>query len=43
MDADTWANNIYLSREEGEAFLRAWYTYRNELDGIEAPPEEGAE
>ena len=34
MDADTWANHIYLDREEGQSFLRAWCEYRAELEGL---------
>ena len=34
MDADTWANNIYLDREEGETFLRVWCEYRAESEGL---------
>ena len=34
MEADMWANNIYLTREEGDTFLRAWCTYRSELEAI---------
>jgi len=32
MDADTWANNIYLSREEADKFLECWCMYRHELE-----------
>lgn len=34
MTADTWANNAYLSRAEGEKFLKAWCIYRNEIENI---------
>lgn len=32
MEAATWANNIYLDRQEGDAFLKAWCMYRHELE-----------
>ncbi len=32
MEADTWANNIYLSAEQTASFLSAWCTYRHELE-----------
>jgi len=31
-EMDTWQNNIFLSREEADLFLSAWYTYRYELE-----------
>ena len=32
IDADCWANNIYLSKEEGDRFMVAWCMYRHELE-----------
>jgi len=32
MEADTWANNIWLTAEETSAFLQAWCHYRYELE-----------
>ena len=32
MEADTWANNIYLNKEEGEKLINSWHKYRNEID-----------
>ena len=32
MEADTWANNIWLSSEQTPKFLAAWCMYRNELE-----------
>ena len=32
IEADSWANNIYLDRQEGDDFLKAWCIYRNELE-----------
>lgn len=31
-ERDAWENNIYLCRDEADAFLRAWCTYRYELE-----------
>ena len=33
MEADIWANNIYLPKEEAEKFIKAWCFYRHELEG----------
>ncbi len=35
MDADMWANNIYLSnhKKEAERFMQAWCYYRYEIEG----------
>ena len=32
MEADVWANNIWLSADQTEKFLSAWCTYRHELE-----------
>ena len=32
MEADTWANNIWLGAEETHKFLKAWCRYRHELE-----------
>lgn len=32
MEADTWANNIWLSAEQTPKFLDAWCYYRHELE-----------
>lgn len=32
MEADTWANNIYLDRDEADLFIQAWCMYRHELE-----------
>ena len=32
MDADTWANNIWLGADELRSFLRCWCDYRAELE-----------
>ena len=32
IEADSWSNNIYLDRQEGDDFLKAWCIYRNELE-----------
>lgn len=32
MDADCWANNIWLNADQTEQFMRAWCTYRHELE-----------
>jgi len=32
MEADTWANNIYLKKEEAKSFMKAWCFYRYELE-----------
>ena len=32
MDADTWANNIWLGKEEADSFMRCWCDYRAELE-----------
>jgi hypothetical protein len=32
MDADTWANNIWLGKDEAESFMSAWCNYRHELE-----------
>ena len=32
MDADTWANNIWLSADQTVRFLSAWCMYRHELE-----------
>lgn len=31
-EAGTWANNIWVDKAEASAFLRAWCTYRGELE-----------
>lgn len=33
MDADCWANAIWLSAEQTQSFLKAWCFYRYELEG----------
>ncbi len=32
MEADVWANNIYLDKEEGDLFLIAWEKYRYQIE-----------
>jgi len=32
MDADTWANNIWISKDDAESFLQAYCFYRHELE-----------
>lgn len=32
MEADAWANPIYIPEEEAVSFLRAWCDYRSELE-----------
>ncbi len=32
MEADTWANNIWLGAKDLKSFLRAWCDYRAELE-----------
>ena len=32
MEADCWANNIWLSAEQTPKFLNTWCTYRHELE-----------
>ena len=32
MEADTWANNIYLSAADALKFIHAWCYYRHELE-----------
>ena len=39
MEADTWANNIWLGEEEGKSFRQAWCHYRAEFEGIIKPRE----
>ena len=34
MEADTWANNIWLPAENALKFLDAWYLYRHKLESI---------
>lgn len=34
MDADVWANSIFLSKEHAKGFLRSWCEYRAELEGL---------
>ena len=34
MEADTWANNIWLDTEEAVEFKKAWCLYRGELEGL---------
>ena len=34
MDADCWANNIWIGRERAEGFIRDWCYFRYEVDGI---------
>ena len=31
-ETDCWANNIWVGASEAAAFLRAWCTYRSELE-----------
>jgi len=31
-ETDTWANNIWVNKDESEAFMRAWCGYRAELE-----------
>ena len=33
MEADCWANNIWLGKDETESFLKDWCFYRHELEG----------
>ena len=33
MEADCWANAIWLSAEQTQSFLDAWRFYRHELEG----------
>ena len=41
MEADTWANAIWLPKEQTERFLSAWCHYRAELEGnIKGPEDE---
>jgi hypothetical protein len=35
MEADCWANNIWLGKEEAEKFMRAWCCYRYEAENLE--------
>ena len=32
MEADCWANNICLSKDEAENFIKTWCFYRHELE-----------
>ena len=32
IEAGSWVNNIYLDRQEGDDFLKAWCIYRNEIE-----------
>lgn len=34
MEADTWANNIWLDTKEAIEFKKAWCLYRGELEGL---------
>lgn len=34
MDADCWANAIWIGRDKAEAFIKAWCYFRYEVDGI---------
>ncbi len=34
MEADTWANNIWLPAKNALKFLEAWYLYRHKLESI---------
>ena len=36
MDADCWANNIWIGREDADGFIQAWCYYRYEVEGIKA-------
>lgn len=33
MEADTWANGIWLNKEDGDSFKKEWCFYRHELEG----------
>ncbi len=33
MEADTWANNAYLPKEDAIKFLESWTFYRHEIEG----------
>ena len=33
MEADTWANNIYLGADEARQFIKDWCFYRHEIEG----------
>ena len=39
MDADCWANNIWIGKDKAEDFIRAWYYFRYEVDGIKGQVE----
>lgn len=32
ISTDTWANNIWIDKEEADAFKTAWFRYRSELE-----------
>ena len=32
MEADVWANNIWIDKSDAESFIRAWCHYRSELE-----------
>jgi len=34
MEADCWANNIWIGREKAECFIKNWCYFRYEIDGI---------
>lgn len=34
MQADTWANAIYIPKEKQQEFISAWCVYRGELESI---------
>ena len=34
MEADCWANNIWIGQEKADGFIRAWCFFRYEVDGI---------
>lgn len=34
MEADTWAHNAYLGKEEGKRFLQCWCFYRHEVECV---------
>ena len=38
-EGDTWANPIYLARDEAEKFMRAWCRYRAEVDDVTDGPD----
>ena len=43
MDADCWANNIWIGSDKAEIFIQAWCYFRYEIDGIKGKVESDEE